>query len=164
MIGNLQILKNQNGKYIPLSSDDVQHMSIGGFSFEIGDDLIPFDWDAFLISEEDNIFHFETGRGLFFDDYEISNCYDEEYEEIGITREEIAAEFLASVKCIEDFFVNFDDSNGNEHSIGWCADNVKNSQYKINILELLFVDIETKNEHKVSKYVLNKYNMGVCNG
>lgn len=163
MIGSLQILKNQNGNYIPLSSNDVQHMSIGGFSFKIEDDLIPFDWDAFSISEEDKIFNFETGRGLLFNDYEISDCYNEAYEEIGITREEITAEFLASAHSIEEFFINFDDRNGKEYDIGWCGDNVNSSQYKINIIELSFVDIETSNEYLVSNEVISKYNKGVYN-
>ena len=157
MIGNLQILKNQNGNYVPLSSDDVQHMSIGGFSFEIGDDLIPFDWDAFSINEEDNMFHFETGRGLFFNDYEISDCYDEEYEDIGIKREEITAEFLASTHHIEEFFIYFDDNEEETHGLGGNTDS---EQYKINILDMLFLDMGTKREHPVSKEVIKQFNKG----
>ena len=41
------------------------------------------------------VFSFTTGKGPFFNDYEIPDYWDEEYKEIGITREEITAEFLA---------------------------------------------------------------------
>lgn len=161
MIGSFQILKKQANEFVSLTSDDVLNMSIGGYSFEINEDLIPFDWDAFSASEDNGVFSFETGRGPFFNDYEIPDYWDEEYKEIGITREEITAEFLASVSHIEDFFVNFDDRDGKDHGIGWCADNVNSSQYKINILDLFFVDMETYNEHHVSNEVINKYNHGV---
>lgn len=160
MIGKFQILEKRKRKFVPLTSDDIFNLSIGGYSFEINDDLIPFDWDAFSISEENGIFNFETGRGPFFNDYEIPDYFDEEYEEIGITREEITAEFLASAESIEDFFVNFDDHNGKEHGIGWCVDNVNSSQYKINIIELSFMDVKTLAEYPVSKEVISKYNKG----
>lgn len=161
MIGKFQILEKHKGKFVPLTTDDVRNLSIGGYSFEINDDLIPFDWDAYSCNEENGIFSFETGCGPFFNDYEIPDYFDEEYKEIGLTREEITAEFLASAHSIEDFFVNFDDRNGKEHGIGWCADNVNSSQYKISIIEILFVDIETRSEHQVSNKVISNYNCGV---
>lgn len=161
MTGSFQILKKQAKEFIPLTSDDVQNMSIGGYSFEINEDLIPFDWDAFSPSEENGIFSFTTGKGPFFNDYEIPDYWDEEYKEIGITREEITAEFLASVNHIEEFFVNFDDRDGKEHGIGWCADNVNDSQYKVSLIEIIFVEVNTGKEYPVSKEVINKYNHGV---
>lgn len=160
MIGSFQILKKKSKEFIPLTSYDVLNMSIGGYSFEISEDLIPFDWDAFSASEENGVFSFETGRGPFFNDYKIPDYWDEEYKEIGITREEITAEFLASVNHIEDFFVNFDDRDGKEHGVGWFADNVNSSPYKINIKEMTFVDVNTGKEYLVVKEVIEKYNRG----
>lgn len=158
MIGDFQILEKRKGEFIPLTFDDAKSMSIGGYSFEVNGDSIPFDWDAFTATEENGVFSFTTGKGPFFNDYEIPDYWDEEYNEIGITREEITAEFLASVDHIEDFFVDFEDSNGNAHGIGWFADNVNSSQYKVNILDLAFVNVETADEYPVSKEVINKYN------
>ena len=156
MIVSFQILESKQ----PLSSDDINNLAIGGFSFEIGDDLIPFDWDASSGYEENSVFHFETGRGPFFNDYEISDYFDEDYKEIGIKRENISAEFLASVRNIEDFFVNFDNKEGKEQGIGWCATNNNKSQYKINILKMSFLDLDTQKVYPVSKQVLNRYNRG----
>ena len=161
MIGEFQILGKHKGEFISLTSDDVHGMSIGGYSFEVNGDLIPFDWDAFTASEENGVFSFTTGKGPFFNDYEIPDYWDEEYNEIGITREEITAEFLASVSHIEDFFVDFEDSDGNEHGIGWFADNVNDSQYKVSLIEIIFVEVNTGKEYPVSKEVINKYNHGV---
>lgn len=164
MIGDFQILKKKAKEFIPLTSDDVQNMSIGGYSFEVNEDLIPFDWDAFSASEENGIFSFTTGKGPFFNDYEIPDYWDEAYKEIGITREEITAEFLASVSHIEEFFINFDDRDGEDHGIGWYADNENSSRYKVNILELAFVNVSTYEEYPVSKEVISRYNKGEYNG
>ena len=161
MIGDFQILKKQGQEFVPQTFDCVKSMSIGGYSFDVNGDSIPFDWDAFTATEHNGVISFTTGKGLFFNDYEIPDYWDEEYNEIGITREEITAEFLASVNHIEDFFVDFEDGDGNEHGIGWFADNVNNSQYKINIISLAFVNVNTCDEYAVSKEVIDKYNHGV---
>ena len=162
MFGKFQILKKHEGNYIPLTIESVNALSVGGYSFEIGEDSIPFDWDAFSSSynEEDKTFDFETGRGWFFNDYEISDCYDDAYEEIGLKREDITAEFLASTHHIDEFFVNFDDENGKECEAGWYSDNAKDKQYKMNIMELSFHDFETDTDYNVKQEVLDKYNKG----
>ena len=160
MIGSFQILQKKAKEFVALTANDVQSLSIGGYSFEINGDSVPFDWDACSISEENGVFDFTTGVGPFFNDYEIPDYWDEEYKKMGITREEITAEFLASVSHIEEFFVNFDDGDGEECGIGWHAHNVNSSQYKINILNLTLVDVETLDEYHVEQEVINRYNRG----
>ena len=155
-----QILEKRNKKYVPVSKNDITNLSIGGFVFEIGDNAIPFDWDASSGTEENCIFHFETGYGVFFNDFELPDYYDEVYEEIGIKREDISAEFLASVHCIQEFFVNFDDENGDEYGIGWYADNAKDSWYKVKLLSMSLEDIESQENYHVSSQVLDKYKKG----
>lgn len=160
MLVDFQILQNKNGKFVPISNEEATSVSIGGFSFEIGENAIPFDWDAFTGYEKDKVFKFETGTGWFFNDYEISDCYDEQYKEIGLQKEDITAEFLASVEHIDEFFVDFDDIDGNEQGVGWYADNTDDAQYKINILEMAFYDLATQNTCPVKQEVLDKYNKG----
>lgn len=161
MLVNFQILRNQNGNFVPASNEEVKALSIGGYSFEIGENTIPFDWDAFSGSERDKVFQFETGVGWFWNDYEISDCYDEQYEDIGIKREDITAEFLASVNHIDEFFVDFDDVDGKEHGIGWYADNNNKAQYKVKLLEMSFYDLATQKEYPVKQEVLDAYNNGM---
>jgi hypothetical protein len=160
MLVDFQILKNVNGNFVPITNEEATSVSIGGFSFEIGEYTIPFDWAAFSGSERDKVFSFETGTGWFWNDYEIADCYDEEYEEIGIKKEDITAEFLASVSHIDEFFVNFDDVDGREHGIGWYADNTDEAQYKINLLKMSFLDLEAETECPVKQEVLDVYNKG----
>jgi hypothetical protein len=160
MIVDFQILKNKNGNFVSITNEEATSVSIGGFSFEIGEHTIPFDWDSFSGSERDKVFQFETGAGWFFSDYEMSDCYDEQYEEIGIKKEDITAEFLASVSHIDEFFVDFDDVDGKEQGIGWYADNTNEAQYKIKILEMYFYDLATQNTYPVKQEVLDKYNKG----
>ena len=103
MLVDFQILENINGKYIPLSNNEARSVSIGGFGFEVNGNSIPFDWDAFSGTEENKIFQFETGRGFLWNDYEIPDYWDKDYEEIGISRDDITAEFLASTTHIDLF-------------------------------------------------------------
>ena len=155
-----QILEKRNKKYVPVSKDNIDGLSIGGYVFEIGDNAVPFDWDASSGNEENGIFYFETGYGPFFNDFELPDYYDDEYAEIGIKREDISAEFLASVHHIQEFFVNFYDENGDECTAGWYADNAKDSFYKVKLLSMSLENIETTEHYQVPNKVLDRYNKG----
>jgi hypothetical protein len=160
MIVEFQILERRNKKYVPVTKNDISNLSIGGFTFEIGDNAVPFDWDASSGSEEDGVFHFETGYGPFFNDFELPDYFDDDYEEMGIKREEISAEFLASVHHIQEFFLGFDDENGDECTSGWYSDNAKDNFYKVKLLSMSFEDIETAKHYHVPNEVLDRYNKG----
>ena len=161
MLVDFQILQKINGEYTPISNKEAQAVSIGGFSFEIDGGLVPFDWDAFYGTECNKVFQFQTGKGFLFNDYEISDCYDKSFEEIGLSREDITAEFLASVEHIDEFFVDFEDINGNECQCGECEQNGDDDEeYRIKILEMIFIDMETEEEYKVNQEVLDKFNKG----
>lgn len=160
MLVDFQILQKINGEYTPLSNKEAQAVSIGGFGFEIDGNSVPFDWDAFYGVEHNKVFQFQTGKGMFFDDYEISDCYDKSFEEIGISREDVIAKFLASVEHINEFYVDFEDINGNECGCGECNENGNDEEYRIKILEMVFVDMETEEEYKVNQEVLDNFNKG----
>ena len=153
MYAKFQILQNKNGNLIPLGKEETQGLCIGGYYFIINGMEVPFDWDAFSGSEENNIFEFETGYG-WFNDFELSDCYDGDYAKLGITREKITAEFLASVERINEFHMDFEDGDGNEIDLGWNDD----EEYKIMLLEIIFTDLNTGEEYKVKQEVLDEYN------
>lgn len=153
MYAKFQILENNNGKFVLLNKDTVSSLSIGGYCFVVNGKSIPFDWDAFSGSEEDGVFEFETGYG-WFNDFELTDCYDEEYQKLGISREDITAKFLASAERIEEFHINFEDANYEEVDLGYNDD----EQYKIKLIEISFRNMETNKEYKVQQTVLNKYN------
>ena len=156
MVLKFQLLKNINGTYTPMSQDKATSMIVGGYTFVINEQNISFDWDAFSGNEEDGIFSFETGYGFLFDDFELTDCFDEHYEELGLVREDISAEFLAQVSEIDEIHINFtdDDEEYDEIDIGFNDD----EDYRINLLTLYFIDMETDDEYHVSQAVLDEYN------
>ena len=162
MLVEFRILQKINGEYIPISIKETKVVSIGGFGFKINGVKIPFDWDAFTGTECNKVFQFQTGKGFLFDDYEISDRYDEAFEEIGIAKEYITAKFLASVPHIDEFLVDFEDVNENEQTLGECRQNGDDEEeYRIEILEMKFIDMVTDEEYYVSQNVLDNYNKGI---
>ncbi len=146
------ILKNNK----QLTKEDIVGLSIGGYSFIINGNLIPFDWDAFSGNEIENGFMFHTGYGLF-NDFELSDCYEDDYAEFGLTREDITAEFLASVEKIDEFNVEFYD--GEDDVI--IGDNKRNSEYKIKIINISFLDMDNNKVFNVTNEVIDNFNKGV---
>lgn len=152
-----QLFAKENGNLVMLTKEKTNGLSIGGYYFVINGKEIPFDWDAFSGDEEDGIFEFETGYG-WFKDFELSDCYDSDYEELGISRADITAKFLASVEQIKEVHMNFVDDNGNECDFGW---NEADEDFKIKLLMVTFSDIDNDKEYIVSQEVLGKFNEGV---
>lgn len=152
-----QLFAKENGNLIMLTKENTDGLSIGGYYFVINGKEIPFDWDAFSGSEEDGVFEFETGYG-WFKDFELSDCYDSDYDQLGISRADITAEFLASVEQIKEVHMNFLDENGEECDFGWNEDA---EDFKIKLLEVSFAEVEGDKEYKVRQEVLDKFNEGV---
>ena len=150
-----QLFEQQRGILVPLTKDEVLSLSLGGYCFSISGKEIPFDWDAFEGNEEDGIFEFDTGYG-WFNDFELTDCYDAEYNKLGLTREDITAEFLASADCINEVHINFVNANDEEIDLGYNDD----EQYKINLLDITITDLETNIEYKVKQLVLDNFNKG----
>ena len=97
---------NETGYFHQVGDDDLDAICPGGFTFEVNGKAIPFDWDASATSEENGVFTYESGYGSFFNDFDIPNYWDEEYKELGLTREDITAKLLASTNNIQEFFIN----------------------------------------------------------
>lgn len=150
-----------NGMYFPLDKEDVQNMTIGAFSFVIGGRTVPFDWNACSGSEKDKVFRFEMGPGPFFKEYELSDCYDEDYKALGVERKDITAEYLASAEFVEEFHVNFDDQEGHEVSLGWHEDNAGAPVMKVKLFSVQFEDLESGKSYSVQPEVLENYNKGL---
>ena len=159
MVADFQLLKKNGAGYTTLTKDDVSSLSCGGYSFRIGGKLIPFDWDAAACNEENGVFSLETGYGPFFNDFEIPDYWDEEYAAMGISRNDITAEFLASVEEVDDFYLNFETADEEECD---CGNNTTpESDFRIKLLTMSFVDRDTSNTYEVSKDVLEKFNNGI---
>ena len=125
-----QLFAKENGNLIMLTKEKTSSLSIGGYYFVINGKEIPFDWDAFSGEEENGVFEFETGYGLY-NDFELSDCYDSDYKQLGISRDDLTAEFLASPDQIKEVHMNFIDENGNECDFGLNEDS---EDFKIKLL------------------------------
>lgn len=162
MNADFYIMKNiGNGEFVPMSDQEIEDVSVGGYSFHIGNREVPFDWEAHEGGwDKEGFFSFTTGYGWFFNNFELDECYDEHYAEIGLKREDITATFLASAHHIEDFYINFV-VNGKECECGYCRNNSSpEALYRLQLLKVNFVDIETGMVHDVNPAVLSAFNKG----
>lgn len=152
-----QLFAKENGNLTMLTKEKTDGLSIGGYYFVIDGKEIPFDWDAFSGDEIEGIFEFETGYGLF-NDFELSECYDSDYKQLGISRDDLTAEFLASPEQIKEVHMNFIDASGEECDFGWNEDS---EDFKIKLLEVSFSDLDNLEKYTVNQEVLDKFNEGV---
>lgn len=142
--------------YRALTKDDVEGLSVGGFAFVVDGKQIPFDWDAASCSEEKGVFHLETGYGPVFNDFEIPDYWDDEYAKMGLTRDQITAEFLASATKIDEFFINAYDHDDSEIQIG---DNTEaDSQYFVELLSITLEERDTGKTYDVADDVIKAFN------
>lgn len=162
MLADFKVLKDMgNGVYFPQDKEDAFGVTIGAFSFVIDGKTILFDWDACSGDLRGGVFRFETGCGPFFNSYELADYYDDELAEMGLKREDLTPEYLASTSFIEEFHVNFDDEEGHEVSLGWHEDNAGAPGLKVELLSVGFVNTESGIVRFVAPKVLENYNKGL---
>lgn len=159
---DFRILKrDSNDKFVPMGEDEAKSVGIGGFCFSVGDKQIPFDWTAYSGNWDDRGYYsFVTGYG-WMNDFELDECFDEEYEKLGIKREDISAKMLASAQAIDEFYVDFEVecSDGvDECGVGENTD--KSSDYRLELLRVAFEDIETGRTYDINPVVLDAFNKG----
>lgn len=107
---------------LPQSLDLVTHsdnISVGGFFAIVNGRGIPFDFDVTScdvekINDTQYKCHYESGEGGYFKDPYISDCYTTEYLQMGLEREDITADFLASASELREFYVVCWDEQNNE--------------------------------------------------
>lgn len=107
---------------LPQSLDLVTHpdnISVGGFFAIVNGRGIPFDFDSTScdvekINDTQYKCHYESGEDDFFKDPYISDCYTTEYLQMGLDREDITADFLASASELREFYVVYWDEQSNE--------------------------------------------------
>lgn len=159
MHADFRLLTLQNDKYVPLTKEQVKDLCPGAFLFSIGGRDVPFDFDAFSCSFlEEGVFRYYSGYGFLFNDFELSDCYDEDLQELGLSRSELTPNFLASVSEIKEFHVNFIDENEREVDCGWYEDNLSEEEkIRIEIVKISFSD-NTGNEYPVLDSVTQKFN------
>ena len=107
---------------LPQPLDLVTHpdnISVGGFFAIVNGRGIPFDFDITScdvekINDTQYKCHYESGEDGYFKDPYISDCYTTEYLQMGLDREDITADFLASASELREFYVVCWDEQNNE--------------------------------------------------
>ena len=161
MTSKFKLFELENGVYKPLNKNLVDGLCVGGFSFTVDGKSVSFDWDAFMCNEEDSVFTYESGYGFLFNDHELSDCFEDDWAAIGLSRSDITPEFLASASAIEDFHINFVDACDDEVDLG---DNVQYGsenqlECKIELINISFAD-EDGSEYVMKDDVLKRFNLG----
>lgn len=160
MLADFEIFKRYGDGFYKMDSSNVKGLIVGGFCFAVGDKKIPFDWEKHSVWEDNGVFECATGMCFGHGDYQLDECFDEDYAEIGIKREDISAELLASAHHIEEFYVNFEDG-ARDVGFGHYTDNAeKESRYRLELRSVSFEDVDTGKTYDVSPDVLKAFNKG----
>lgn len=129
------------------------YIDLGGYTFIVDGKEIPFDFEAHGYSlniENGRVYlEYESGRGFAFNEYDVDSCFDEEYEKLGLTRDDITAEFLASTTKINELYIAV-----------YCNDELyelDSKNFKIDYIE--FIDYNTNEIFKVDNDVLQNINL-----
>ena len=132
---------------------ETDSFDLGGYEFKVNGLNVPFDFEAlsYNVEVKENRLNltYESGSGTFFNEYDLDECFDETYEELGLSRDVIDAKFLASATNIEEFYVDF---------ISSCNSiDLTEKNFKIEYIN--FTDYQTGEEFSVNKEVLNKFKL-----
>ncbi|MBQ7818603.1 MAG: hypothetical protein IJ341_02780 [Bacteroidales bacterium] len=152
------IVQDENGSHL-LENDELMSLTAGGFEFVIDDKEIPFDFEDYCLSEsvldngnkEKGLWAYTGGEGGFCKSYKLDECYDEDYEKIGISRDMLSAEYLSKVSKINEIFVEWQILNFDEYDI--TSKNVV-----LLVQNLAFVDIDSNTRYNVSNDVIRDFN------
>lgn len=158
MIADFKLYRKlkETGFFKQITQDDLDTICPGGFTFVVEGKSVPFDFDAQSTSEDEGVFHYESGCGPFFNDFEIpEGCWDEAYEEMGLKREDISPKFLASTSRIEEFFINLVPKGENE-DVDVYQD--PDSEFVVELIAISLEERDTGNSYDVDEIVISEFN------
>lgn len=133
-----------------LIEKDLAYMDIGSFCFVKDGKKIPFDFEATArVFQDDGRITYGNFDGFTVKIYDIDPYYADEYEKLGLSLEDITAEFLASPERIEEFTFRL------------CDDKDYQIPCVLELQDILFINERAKEFH-VPKELLNEYNARMC--
>lgn len=146
------------GHYVYLTSHDLDELPFpGAFGFTIGGLDIPFDfYESTTHMTNEDTFESFMGCGKFVEGGLIED-YDDVYAEVGLSRFNLTPEYLSAVSHIYEFYLNFEDAEGDEYDSGTFEENTSDqSLFKVELLAVSFID-EREIECAVREEVLAEY-------
>lgn len=140
-----------------IKKGDFIRLSVDAFDFCIDGKDVPFDFEAYGFKfgpeqEYGTVLQYATGRGLIYDEYELADYYEEEWTELGLTRQDITAEFLSKVTYINEIQYEC-----------YTSEEMEKAQESLTmkVIQMSFEDKETGTVYLVDQNVIQKYNDGL---
>ena len=125
MEATFQFITNHTSTYSKKLGKN-ESINIGSFNFLIGEKNIQFDFDAsaYVVSKELRsdkqtliIVKYSSGKGLFYNEFYTSDCYDEEWLKQDIIPHQITAKYLSKVTKILAFHFSYSNEQEIHYSI-----------------------------------------------
>lgn len=130
-----------------LEGNNIASVYTGGFNFTVNGKDIPFDFDASGTHKQiTGEWFYESGYGAFFNEFVISDVYDNELCKIGVNPFKIDAKMLASATFINEFYVEALDNSGEELSV------------RVQLVDIYFDDRDSGERYYVNKDVVEDFN------
>ena len=95
------------------SEDEYGYFLLGGYTFKIKEMEVPFDFHSYAYNceyDKDNsrmCLAYESGKGVAYNEYEIDECYNDEYKKLKLDKNAITAEFLSKVDEILEIEIDY---------------------------------------------------------
>lgn len=151
------VVQDENGSHL-LEKDELISLTVGGFDFCIDEKDVPFDFQDHCISKAildgtkvEGLWSYTGGEGGLFRSYQLDDCFDEDYEKIGISRDILTAKYLSKVSKINEIYIEWENVNFDDYDI--TSENVV-----LLVQNLAFVDVDTNTRYNVSNDVIREFN------
>lgn len=118
--------------------EDAGYFSVGGFEvlcpINGSDVAVPFDWESQIdeVNEDDTITVTHGITTIFGGDAELDDCFEDTWNKLGISRNDLTARTLAGMKEILEFHIEYENEDDDDHlelvSLEFCD---KNTTYKV---------------------------------
>jgi len=145
--------KTKDGELTPINSLEKGNVDMGGFCFECinlqeKSVSLPFDFDSVSRYTDNQYLVYESGDGFLFNEYTISNDFDDSIKEAGFDIYNITPKLLSETTKIQEF--HFDIVPSDESKTAIIED--------FKLIDVYFTgEIYGKNYH-VSKEILDEFN------
>lgn len=134
------------------SEDEYGSFYLGGYIFKIKGMEIPFDFTGYAYRwnyDKDNsrmCLEYEGGKGVTHNEYELDECYDDEYKKLKLDKNAITAEFLSKVDEILEMQVDY--------SYVFLKDKLEDVKFE----DITFEDLATGKIYSVDSNVVKQFN------
>lgn len=148
----MKIVMRYKLSFKAVREDEYGYFSLGGYTFKIKGMEIPFDFTGYVYHwnyDKDNsrmCLEYESGKGIAHNEYELDECYDDEYKKLKLDKNAITAEFLSKVEEILEMEVDY--------SCVFLREKLEDAKFE----DITFEDVATGKIYSVDSNVIKQFN------